>query len=127
MPNLKKQSVDTTLPKSIYTWVTSRDAMLNIMNTGDAKEFKRLPGLVKNIRNSENIIKEVKKRLINNDVSESDKNYIEEKYNEFVKGLDNRQQSGTAKGNKKKREKLNLLKIYEQIKHPRIKKKKKKK
>jgi len=102
MPNLNKQSVDTTLPKSIYTWVRSRDAMLNIMNTGDATEFKRLPDLVKNIRKSENVIKEVKKRLINNEVSESDKNYIEDKYNEFVKGLDNRQQSGTAKGNKKK-------------------------
>ena len=102
MPTLNKQSVDTTLPKSIYTWVTSRDAMLNIMNTGDASEFKRLPDLVKNIRKSENVIKDVKKRLINNEVSESDKNYIEKKYNEFVKGLDNRQQSGTAKGNKKK-------------------------
>ncbi len=106
MPSsINKQSVDTTLPKAIYKWVTTRDKMLKIMEAGDdsplpaeneidiltgktvelaTTKLGRLPQLVKDLRDAENKIFDVKVRIKDRNIKEGETQYVEEQYNSFL-------------------------------------------
>lgn len=118
MPSsINKQSVDTTLPKAIYKWVITRDKMLKIMEAGDdsplpaeknedgvelaTTKLGRLPQLVKDLRDAENKIYDVKRRIKDGNIADGETAYVEEMFNDFVAGKDNRRASKTA-GSKKK-------------------------
>ena len=94
-----RQSVDTTLPKNIRTWVLNRDALMTAV---EAKDYKKLPSLAKTLRDTEKKIAEVKSKIANGNVDVSDVDYVNEKYNELIRGEDNRKEKGQTGGNKKK-------------------------
>lgn len=109
MPSsINKQSVDTSLPKAIYKWVLTRDKMLKIMNSGadtplaeGGTTLGQLPQLVKDLRDAENKIYDVKRRIKDGNIADGETAYVEEKFNDFVAGNDNRRATKTA-GSKKK-------------------------
>ena len=94
-----RQSVDTTLPKNIRTWVLNRDALMTAV---EAKDYKKLPSLAKTLRDTEKKIAEVKSKIANGNVDVSDVAYVNEKYNELIRGEDKRKEKGQTGGNKKK-------------------------
>ena len=94
-----RQSVDTTLPKNIRNWVLSREALMTAI---DDKDYKKLPALAKTLRDTEKKIAEVKSKIANGNVDVSDVDYVNEKYNEFIRGEDKRKEKGQTGGNKKK-------------------------
>jgi len=100
MSKTSKQSVDTTLPQAIYNWVSTREKVYNIM-TVDLGRTSELPQLIKIMKTAESRIKSVKDRIKNKKIILTDVEYVEEKYNDLVKGVDNRPKAGLSKGNAK--------------------------
>ena len=95
-----KQSVDTTIPKNIRDWVLARDEILEIIS-GDTGDYKRLPNLASVMRGAEKSIGAVKTRIRDGEIKTGVEDYAIQKYDEFVKGEDNRPEKGKEKGNKK--------------------------
>ena len=93
MSKTSKQSVDTTLPQAIYNWVRTREKVYNIM-TVDLGRTSELPQLIKIMKTAEGRIKSVKDRIKNKVIIFGDIDYVEEKYNDLVKGEDNRPNKG---------------------------------
>ena len=97
-----KQSVDTTLPKNIRVWVRARDELVTAMSSGGDYDSKRLPVLAKELRQAEKNILLVKNKITRGEIAEDSAEYVREKYNEFVRGEDNRKATGQTQGGKKK-------------------------
>jgi len=99
MSKITKQSVDTTLPKAIYKWIIAREEAVKIMNV-EVGRLGELPALIKTMKASEKSIKSVKDRIVKKTILAEDVAYVEEQYEDFVKGLDKRRDIGPS-GSKK--------------------------